>query len=169
MTIATFINYTDKPLTFIIEPWADRHEVPPKGEVGIRYQLRDGAEDRSASVMTEGEIEFWCNAEDYEVDIVQPTTRDLLFWELCVGLGWCGSPAGSIGNFLPKNGTVNAVDFSEAVFLSEGEDPSSQNEKELGWHSSIQKLFITYFGDAAVSAGELYETSRRPFNKPDDQ
>lgn len=169
MTIATFINYTENPLTLVIEPWDDRHEIPPKGEGGIKYQLKADAEDRSASAISNGEIEFWCNTEDYEVDIVPPSSRDLLFEELCVGLGFCGSPAGHVDDFVPKTGTVNATEFSQAAFLAEGEEPNSKSEKDLRLHGKIQSLFVKYFGNDAVLAEKLHEITPRPFDKLENE
>jgi hypothetical protein len=88
MTIAVFGNRGRSPLTLTIEPWGAKHEIPHLGEIGIRYTLKEGAEDRCYWSCSEEGVEFWCNADSFEVDIVIPSARDTLLWDICLNGGW---------------------------------------------------------------------------------
>lgn len=70
MPIVEFENGNDEPLLLVIEPWGEQHEVPHLARAGVRYALQQGAEDRCYSALSRQRIEFWCNADSYEIDVV---------------------------------------------------------------------------------------------------
>lgn len=166
MPIVDFQNRYETPLVLTIEPWGDQHEVPHLGRAGIRYSLRDGAEDRCFSDVSPHLIEFWCNADSYEIDVVPPSPSDLLMWEICVQGGWCGGIVDgqptSVRDLIPTSGTVTAQDFAKLTVKADGW-PSSEPPKEhhLRW---LEERFIAHLGGARVSAEVLLQTARKPFD-----
>ena len=165
MTIVTFENSRKEPLSLVVNPWGLTHEIPHRGEAGIRYTLKEGAEDRSYTSLSEDGIEFWCNADSYEIDIVQPSAFENLLWDICVGGGWCGGLVNgeptTVEDLLPREGEVTAKEFARLTILADGW-PSSQpmDEKHLHW---IEGRFKEQLGAASAPADALRRTAARPF------
>jgi len=165
MLVAEFQNRNESPLVLTVEPWGHRHEVPHLAIAGIRYALKDGAEDRCHSVVEEGTVEFWCNADAYEYDIVHPSPFDRLSWDICVNGGWCGgivdgNPT-TVEDLLPRTGAVNARQFAELALRADGwpEDEAFE-DKHLSW---LQARFVYHLGAESVNAEELRRNAARPF------
>lgn len=112
MPVAVFENRSRASLTLVVEPWGDRYEIPPLATAGVRYMVKPGQEDYSTSVVGDGEIEFRCNADDYEVDVVPASVYDRLLWDICVNWGFCGGilegEPTHVSDLLPSAGTVDA-------------------------------------------------------------
>lgn len=168
MQIAVFENSTKVSLAFVVEPRGDAHEVPPHGSVGIRYRPKEGAPERSYSIVSEGRIEFWCDADGYEVEVVHPSAFDLLSWDICVDGGWCGGIVDGkptqVTDLLPQEGLVSARAFAEYALLADGCSLADAKwEKHLVW---IEQRFVERMGAQVVAAGELRMNLRRPFEPP---
>ena len=103
-----FANRNEADLLLTMEPSGERIKVPHLAEAGIRYSLKDGAEDRCYAYMSTDAVEVWCNTDSYEVDIVYPSAFDRLSWDICVNGGWCGgimdgNPT-TVEDLLPQTG-----------------------------------------------------------------
>ena len=118
MPIAEFQNYNDEDIVLTVSPWGDEHKIPPLARVGIRYTLKVGEEDRCYASISDRRLDFWCNADTYEIEVVSPSPYDRLLWRLAVG-GWCGGIVNdkptTVGDLLPATGMVepwNLPDWS---------------------------------------------------------
>lgn len=161
MPIVAFQNYREAPLVVVVEPMGERHEVPHRATLGIRYTLENGAEDRSTSVVGDQEIGFWCDAASVEVDIVYPAPFDNLLWDICVKLGFCGSviddEPSHVCDLIPESGSVTAEQFADLVMQAEGFAKDS-------WRESLAARFVEHFGEAVVPAERLQMNLRSPFD-----
>lgn len=161
MPILCFENHQSEPLIIVIAPRDDRHEVPHLATIGIRYELAEGVEDHCYSVVADQEIEFWCNAEGVDVDIVYPGPFDRLLWDICVGHGFCGSvidgKPSHVCDLIPASGTVTAGQFADLVIQAEGCARDS-------WRESLSAKFVEHFGASVVQAERLQTNVRRPFD-----
>lgn len=87
MPTLIFDNSHDEPLRFVVDPSGTEYEIPPHGKLGIRHEL---AKDPPQFVdVGKYGIRFWCE-EPYEIDIVHPSAFDLLLYEICLRMGFCG-------------------------------------------------------------------------------
>ncbi len=53
MPIQPFQNGNEEPLTLVVQPWGDEHELPFLAEAGIRFTLSEGAEEYSSCAISE--------------------------------------------------------------------------------------------------------------------
>ena len=165
MPIAEFENRNESPLVLIVHPWGDEHEVPHLATAGIRYSLKDGAEDRCYTVAADGKVEFWCNADCYELEVVNPSPFERLTWDICVNGGWCGgiiegNPT-TIYDLLPRSGKINARKFAELTMRADGWPNGEQfDDKHLRW---LEAKFVEHLGAASVQAEILRQNSAPPF------
>lgn len=165
MTIVQFENRLRDDLTLIVQPWNESHTVPHLAVAGLRYLLSDKIEDRSFSSVGEGEIEFWCDADSYEIEIVLPSAFDRLLWDICVVGGWCGgivngNPA-HVTDFLPVTGEVSAFQFAQSAMRADGwSDGEPIDEKHLQW---LKSRFVKHMGGETESSAGLTQNLRRPF------
>lgn len=165
MPIAEFENRNETPLALTVQPWGDNHQVPHLATAGIRYSLKDGAEDRSYTVVTDGTVEFWCNADTYECDVVHPSPFDRLSWDICVKGGWCGgiidgNPT-TVDDLLPRTGKINARQFAELAMRADGWPEGEQlDDNHLRW---LQAKFVEHLGAESVDAEDLLRNVARPF------
>lgn len=170
MPIVVFQNYRTATLKLVIEPGGDVHQVPQLAEVGMRYTLDDGAEDRSTSIVADDRIEFWCNAQSVEVDVVQPSPYQKLLWALCVDLGFCGGIVDGVpthvSDLLPADGLISAETFANLAIRAEGGWPIVE-EGRLRWGEALEAKFLEHLGAAVVPVKTLKESQRRPFDMPD--
>jgi hypothetical protein len=170
MPIVVFQNYRTVTLRLVIGPGEESHEVPHLAEVGMRYTLDDGAEDRSTSVVTDDRIEFWCNAQNVEVDVVHASPYQKLLWSLCVELGFCGGIVNGepthVSDLLPADGLITAKAFADLAIRAEG-GWATVEEGRLRWGDTLEAKFIEHMGGAVVPVKTLKEISRRPFDSPD--
>ena len=167
MTIATFANRHERPLVLVVEPWGNTYDIPALGEVGIRYALSEGAEDRSYLSVEEDRIEFRCNADGYDVDIVPPSAFDLLCYDICVNGGWCGGLLDdkpiSVDDFIPEEGQITASEFARMAIRADGWDESEPfPEKHLRY---LEKKFIEHLGAPSAPAEALRRNKTRPFGE----
>lgn len=166
MPVAQFENRNEKPLLLTIQPWGEEHEVPHLAIAGIRYSLKNGDEDRCHAVIAEGTVEFWCNADTYECDIVHPSLFDRLSWDICVNGGWCGgivdgNPT-TVDNLLPRTGEVSSQQFAELTMRADGWPEGEQlEEKHLRW---LQAKFVEHVGAESADAEDLLRSVARPFD-----
>ena len=165
MTIAAFENRRETPLVLVIEPWGEKHEIPHLSTAGVRYALKDGAEDRSYSVVSDNQIDFWCNADSYEIEIVHPSAYDRLSWDICVNGGWCGGIVDGkptrVDDLLPEVGTVTAEEFAKLTARADGWPESKPvDEKHLRW---LEAKFVEHLGSPSVSTDVLRQITARPF------
>ncbi len=163
MPTAIFENNSEKPLRFVVSYDESQYEIPSRGQVGIRYNLETGEKDQTMTIMGDGEIEFWCNSVNYEIDIVPPSKTDLLLYELCVIMGFCGWSGDHIMDFIPKAGIVNATIFAQSAFLGDKHKLPPQTEREARWFEDIKSLFIKYYGDNEIPTEQFLDYIRLPF------
>lgn len=165
MPIVEFENRNELPLVLIVQPWGDEHEVLHLATAGIRYSLKDGAEDRCYTVVANGKVEFWCNADCYDLEIVNPSAWHRLTWDICVNGGWCGgivdgNPT-TVDDLLPRTGEISAQQFAEFVIRADGWPNGEQFEdKHLRW---LEAKFIEHLGAASVGTEVLRYNAARPF------
>src|SRR3954467_564364 len=149
MPTAAFENRNEAPLTLVVEPGGDRVEIPHLATVGIRYSLKDGAEDISTAVVGQYEIQFWCNADRYEIDLVPPSPFDRLLWDICVKSGFCGGIVNGepthVEDLLPKDGLISAETFAPLAIRAEGDAPVD-DERHSRWMRMLEAKFIQHFG-----------------------
>lgn len=165
--VQAFDNRNEEPLTLVVEPWGDAHEVPHLATAGIRYVPKAAHADRSTCVISENRIELWCDADSYEVDIVYPAAFDRLLWEICVHGGWCGGLVDgvptTVDDLLPESGTITAREFAILVCRADGYSPSEQlPEKHVAW---LEARFARCLGASAMDIRHLRRNLRRPFDR----
>lgn len=169
MPIVAFENLRTESLKLVIEPIGETHEVPHLATVGIRYSLDEGAEDRSTSVVSEFGIEFWCNSESVEVDIVRASPFDTLLWDICVNLGFCGGLVEGeptcVRDLIPAEGLLSAGAFAKLAIRAEGNwpDPDGAHRR---WGETLEAKFAEHLGGPVVPVQELKGDRRRPFDEP---
>ncbi len=77
-----------------------------------------------------------------------------LMHTVCVSLGYCGSVKDGrslqVTDLIPSAGVLTADDFASLVFLAEGLDPASKNNRE-----EIVKAFIHHMGPDGVDVMHL--------------
>lgn len=166
MPIVAFQNRLKNPLSLVIEPMSERYDVPPLATVGIRYALPQGAEDRSTSVVSHGEIEFWCNATNVDVEVVPYSPAETLLHDICVNGGWCGGIVNGkpthVEDLLPRTGIVTAREFARLAAKADGwADAEPVPDDHLDWLAS---RFIENLGADSMPAEELQKRSHRPFD-----
>lgn len=170
MPIVAFENRRTTPLKLVIEPAGETHEVPHLATAGIRYSVEEGAEDRSTSLVIEDGIEFWCNAESVEVDIVLPSPFETLLWDICVNLGFCGGMVDGkptyAADLIPAEGFLSAEAFADLAIVAEGAWPNL-DEARLRWGKTLEAKFVEHLGEAVAPVKGLTEYHRRPFDAPE--
>ncbi|MCJ2185171.1 hypothetical protein MTR62_21140, partial [Novosphingobium sp. 1949] len=165
MPIAQFENSDETPLTLTVQPWGDHYIVPHLAVAGIRYSLRPSADDRSYTEVAKGSVEFWCNADTYECEIVYPSVFRQLSWDICVNGGWCGgivdgNPT-TVDDLLPRTGRISARKFAELTMVADGWPNDEQlEEKYLRW---LQAKFVQHVGANSVDAEEFLRDIEQPF------
>jgi hypothetical protein len=165
MTILAFENRQQSPMTLVVEPGGDEHQVPHLATAGIRYSLEEGAVDRTTCVVSEGRVEVWCEAAQHEIDIVYPSAFNRLSWAMCVGGGWCGGIVDgkptTVDDLLPDSGTITARDFAKLVIRADGwPESEALPEQHIGW---LESQFIEYLGAVSVDVQELRFNLTQPF------
>jgi hypothetical protein len=158
-------NRNEAELVLTIQPWGQEYKVPHLAEAGIRYSLTDGAEDRCFTTVSENAVEFWCNADTYEIDIVHLSAFDRLCWDICVTAGWCGGIVDgkptTVDDLLPKTGSIDARTFAELTMRADGwPDDAPFDENHLGF---LQAKFVEHLGAECVDADDLRPKLSRPF------
>ena len=165
MPIAQFENRNDTPLVLIVHPSGDKYEVPPFATAGVRYSLQHGAEDRCYTVVSDRTVEFWCNSDTYELDIVHPSAFDALLCDICENGGWCGgvndgNPT-TVDDLLPRAGEISARLFAELVLRADGwPEGEPLDDKHLSW---LQAKFVEHLRAESVDAEALVRNVARPF------
>ena len=166
MPIVTFKNRNEAELLLTIEPWGDEFRVPHLAEAGVRYSLKSGAEDRCYTSVSESAVEFWCNADAYEIDIVHPSAFDRLSWDICVNGGWCGGIVDgkptTVDDLLPPTGIIEARTFAELAMRADGwPDDQPFDEDHL---CGLQAKFVQHLGANSICTDQLRRNLARPFN-----
>ena len=167
MPIVAFHNRRKAPLVLVVEPSGEKHEIPHRSTAGIRYALQEGAEDRSYCDVSEGQIDFWCNADGYEIEVVHPSARDNLLWDICVIGGWCGGIVDGkpthVEDLVPRTGTVTAQEFARLAVRADGwPDAVPVPDKHLRW---LEAKFVEHLGAEAVPCEDLHRITARPFDE----
>jgi hypothetical protein len=169
MTVTVFENRTAKSLVVTLEPNEERHEVPRLARIGVRYSFPEGETDRTFASIGEHDIRFWCDSQEREVEIVHPTPFDLLLYDMCVKLGFCGGLVNDtpthVTDLLPTAGVVTAEEFAELAISAEC-DRQSPPEKHLRWLALLTAAFIEHMGASSVSAASLTQNLAEPFDLP---
>ncbi|KQN36474.1 hypothetical protein ASG37_12765 [Sphingomonas sp. Leaf407] len=167
MPVVEFENRKQRPLVLSIEPTGDRIEVPPLGRAAIRYSLPEHAEDRYHAAIGEHRIDVWCDAGDYEVDIVPPSPSDRLLWAICVELGYCGGVVDgepvTVTDLIPAAGVMTAGEFAELAIRADGWPASSPLPDNA--LRRLQTKFVECFGRTSVEADVFHRVTRRPFDR----
>lgn len=166
MPIAIFENTTEEPLTFVVEPNREQYEVPVCAKVGVRYFFEEGAVERTFADVGDGVIRFWCDSQNRDVELVNPTPFDLLLRNVCVRLGFCGGLVNDkptdVTGLLPATGLVTAEEFAKLAISAEGDHRSSP-DKEARWAAILVAAFIEHLGAASVPAESLVQNLALPF------
>lgn len=166
MPVATFRNYEDSILEFTVEPASNRYEVPHLATIGIRYESKSGASDGTHTDISSNSIAFWCDAESYEIDIAYPTAYDLLSWDVCAKLGFCGGFRDdqhvTVSKLLPKSGLVSATDFALLVLEAEGATAKTEAQR-LRFQKMLEEAFVRHLGPGPVEASSLTRNLALPF------
>lgn len=162
----TFANRNEAELLLTVEPWGEKYKVPHLAEAGIRYSLKSGAEDRSYASMGGNAVEFWCNADAYEVDIIHPSAFDRLSWDICVNGGWCGGIVDgkptTLDDLLPPTGTIEARAFAKLAMKADGwPDDQPFDEAHLRF---LEAKFVEHLGADSIDADQLRRNLARPFD-----
>ena len=165
MPIIEFENRREAPLALVVEPCGERHQIPHLSRAGIRYVLPEGSTDRSACVVSDGQIDFWCNAESCEIEVVHPSAFEKLLWDICVNGGWCGGIVEGkptrVEDLLPESGLVTARHFAELAVRADGWPSSSPlPESHLLW---LEAKFVEHLGAKSVPAEDLRRDTAIPF------
>lgn len=167
MPVSVFENRTSKALNFVLEPNDEQYALPPLARVGVRYSFAEGAVDRTFADVGEHVIRFWCDSEDRDVQIVHPTPFDLLLWDVCVRLGFCGGLVNDepthVTSLLPATGTITAEEFANLAISAECNQRSSP-EQELRWKALLAAAFIEHLGAGSVTAKSLVQNLAQPFD-----
>jgi len=69
MVTLRFSNEGDRPLELMIEPWGAVEIIPAGSSFAIHYPPPSDGPDTSYVELHEGMIRFWCEGDDYEVDV----------------------------------------------------------------------------------------------------
>ena len=164
MPIVEFENDNDVDLFLTVSPWGDEHKIPHLARVGIRYTLKAGEEDRCYTSVSDNRIDFWCNADTYEIEVIYPSPYDLLSRSICVTGGWCGGLVDGkpthVDDLLPSTGMVSALEFALLVIRADGDgwpDDEPFPQRHLDW---LQAEFIEHLGSDLVSVGDLKRNLR---------
>jgi hypothetical protein len=155
MPISVFVNTQEVPVTFIVEPDDEQHEVPPLAKIGVRYSFGQGVIDRTFVHVGERTVWLWCDAEIREIEIVSPTPFDLLLWDICVNGGCCGGSAMHVTDLLPQKGTITAAEFAKLVIQAE---EGGSNE---AW---LAARFVEHMGSSLAPAEALVQNLANPFD-----
>ncbi len=155
-------------MVLTVEPRGETYKVPHLAVAGIRYELKDGAEDRCYASVSEFAVEFWCNADAYEIDIIHPSAFDRLSWDICVNGGWCGGIVDgkptTVDELLPQTGKIRARTFAELAMRADGwPDDEPLDEKHLRF---LEAKFVEHLGADSVGAENLRRNLARPFGDP---
>lgn len=168
MPVAVFKNTTSKPWTFVLEPNDEQYEVPVLARVGVRYLFEDEAVNRTFADVGEHVVRFWCDSQNRDVEIVHPTPFDLLLWDVCVRLGFCGGLVNGnpthVTDLLPDVGMVTAEEFAKLAITAEG-GPQSSPDKQLRWVTALADAFVEHLGTASAPAESLVQNLAQPFDK----
>ncbi len=168
MPVAIFENTTDKPLTFVLEPRCEQYEVPVCAKIGVQYFLPEGAVESTFVDVGDGVIRFWCDSQDRDVELVDPTPFDLLLRDMCVRLGFCGGLVNEkpthVTDLLPATGLVTAEEFAKLAISAECDQRSSP-DKVARWSATLVAAFKEHLGAASVPAESLVQNFVLPFDK----
>lgn len=169
MPVAVFENTTSRPLTFVLDPNGERYEVPVLARIGVRYSFEDGAVDRTFADVGERSIRFWCDSQSRDVEIVHPTPFDLLLWDMCVRLGFCGGLVNDkptrVVDLLPTVGRVTAEEFAELAISAESDQPGPRDEHRR-WVEILSAEFVKRMGASSMPAAALVRNFAQPFDGP---
>ncbi|MDP1912362.1 hypothetical protein [Brevundimonas sp.] len=169
MPVTVFENTTAESLSFLLEPDGERYEVPTLARIGVRYSFENGAVDRTFSDVGEKGIRFWCDAKKREVEVVHPTPFDLLLWDMCVRLGFCGGLVNGnpthVKDLLPEVGVVTAEEFAKLAINAEC-DVQSPPDQQARWVALLSTAFIERMGASWVFAEALVQNFAQPFDGP---
>lgn len=165
--IVTFYNRRKDALVLVVQPFGQKHEVPHRSEAGIRYELQAGGEDRSYCDVSDCQVDFWCNADSYEFEIVHPSPQDNLLWDICINGGWCGGLVDGkpchVLDLIPATGMVTAREFAELAVRADGWPPADAlPEKYLQW---LEGKFVEHLEAEAVSCEKLHRLTPSPFSE----
>lgn len=166
MPIIEFHNRNEAALTLVVWPCGESREIPHLATAGVRYALEDGAKDSSSCDVSSELIEFWCNANVCDIDLVYPSAFEKLSWDICVNGGWCGIVDGQptrVEDLLPKSGVVTARQFAELAIRADGwpaSDPLPKNH--LLW---LEAKFIKHLGVNSVPAEDFHRDPAKPFGE----
>jgi hypothetical protein len=165
MPVIEFHNRNETPLILVVEPCGERCEIPHLATAGVRYLPEDGAEDRSSCVVSDGQIEFWCNTDTCDIDVVHPSAFEKLSWDICVNGGWCGGIVDGkptrVEDLLPESGLVTARHFAELAIRADGWPVSSPlPENHLLW---LETKFVEHLGAQSALAEDFRQDPAIPF------
>lgn len=157
MPISVFENRFETPVTFILEPGGEQHELPSLAKIGVRYSFSVGQADQTFTDIGHGIITFWCDAQLRETEIVHAGPFNLLLQDICVNGGCCGGAEVRVVDLLSEQGTVTAADFARLVLQAEG---GGSDESEA-W---LVAKFVEHMGGTSVPAAALVQTIANPFD-----
>jgi hypothetical protein len=167
MQVTVFENTTEKSLTFILEPNEQQYELPRLARIGVRHSVNDGVMGRTFADLGEHRIRFWCDSQDPEVEIVYPTSFDLLLWDMCVNLGFCGWTVNGqpthVVDLIPKAGMITAEAFARLAISADGDDQGTA-EQHQRWIDRLSAAFIKHMGALSVPAQNLTQNLAQPFD-----
>lgn len=167
MPVTVFENTTTETLSFLLEPDGKQYEVPTLARIGVRYSFENGAMDRTFAAVGENHVRFWCDASKRDVEVIHPTPFELLLWDMCVRLGFCGGLVNDkpthVTDLLPAEGVVTAEEFARLAISAEG-DAQSPPDQQARWVALLSAAFIERIGSSSVGAEALVLNYAQPFD-----
>lgn len=150
-----------------MQPSDESYELPTLAKIGVRYSVAEGATDRTFTDVGDHRVYFWCEAADRKVEIVHPTAFDLLLWDMCVRLGFCGGVVNDkpthVTDLLPTTGMVTAEEFAASAIRAEN-DVQSPPAKHDRWMAMLTDKFLEHMGAPSVPASALTRQLANPFD-----
>jgi hypothetical protein len=89
----------------------------------------------------------------------RPNSFDLMMYEFCVRLGWCGCVRDGkplhVTDFIPESGSVSANELVRWLILADGADPDRVNSEFRHWIPQLKAVFVEHMGAEVVDATNL--------------
>jgi hypothetical protein len=165
MPTLIFKNLQLETVLLTIQPSGRSCEVPHLALAGVRYFLNAGAENPCHASISEHQVEYWCDADDLEIDLVLPSQYDKLRWSICTEGGWCGGCLNgeptTVDDLLPCSGTISSKAFAKLAIRADGwPECKPFRDDHVEW---LRLKFEEHLGSSAVDVAILQSNLKNPF------